>query len=222
MRRFLVTAGLLAAVAAPMQAQTPGTPVTSGQSSFYLSPYVGYMWFGALFKFPDGTEQTLDNGAEFGVQAGVSFSPNFSLIGNFGYNKSHFELENDEFGTGTDRRVSSDLAVMMYDANLQFRLPFIANQMGSWLAPVGQVGIGATKYTFDTDDVFSDGKTDIAFNLGLGADFQLMKAIGARVMIKDYITSLDWTDIGSVDFDDDVKNNVAHNWALTFGLNFGF
>ena len=221
MRKFLITAGLLAAVAVPMQAQTPGQPVTSGQSSFYLSPYVGYMWFGDLFEFPDGTEQTLDNGAQFGVQAGVSFSPNFSLIGNFGYNKSHFELEHPDFTT-PDNRQSSDLAVMLYDANLQFRLPFVANRMGSWLAPVGQVGIGGIKYTFDRDDVFSDGKTDIAFNLGIGADFQLMKAIGARVMIKDYITSLAWGDLDSVNFDDDVKDNVAHNWALTFGLNFGF
>lgn len=221
MRKLLVTAGLLAAVAAPMQAQVPGEPVTSGQSSFYLSPYVGYVWYGDLFKFADGTEQTLDNGAQYGVQAGVSFSPNFSLIGNFGWNKSHFELENDQFTT-PDNRQSSDLAVMLFDGNLQFRLPFIANRMGSWLAPVGQVGVGAIKYTFDRDDVFSKGKTDIAFNFGVGADFQLMKAIGARVMIKDYITSLAWENLDGVTFDDNVKDNVAHNWALTFGLNFGF
>lgn len=222
MRKFLVTAGLLTAIAAPMQAQAPGEPVTSGQSSFYLSPYVGYVWYGDLFKFADGTEQTLDNGAQYGVQAGVSFSPNVSLIGNVGYNKSNFELENDEFGTGTDRRQSADLSVFLYDANLQFRLPFIANRMGSWIAPVAQVGAGAIKYTFDQNDIFSDGKTDIAFNFGLGADFQLMKSLGARVMAKDYITSLAWSDIGNVDFDDNVKNNTAHNWALTFGLNFGF
>jgi hypothetical protein len=49
-----------------------------------------------------------------------------------------------------------------------------------------------------------------------------MKAIGARIMIKDYITSLAWSDIDAVDFNDDVDSNVAHNWALTFGLNFGF
>ena len=41
-------------------------------------------------------------------------------------------------------------------------------------------------------------------------------------MIKDYITSLAWGDLDSVTFDDDVEDNVAHNWALTFGLNFGF
>ncbi len=219
MRKFLVTAGLLAAVAAPMQAQTPGEAVTSGQASFYVSPYAGYMWFGDLFDFGNDAEYTNDDAALFGVQAGVSFSPNFSLIGNFGRVKTNFELQGNGVG---DQPLSDDLAVFFYDANLQFRVPFIANRMGSWLAPVGQIGVGAMKYTFDRDDVFSDGDTNVAFNFGLGADFQLMKAIGARIMIKDYITSLAWSDVGNVDFDDNVSDNVAHNWGLTFGLNFGF
>ena len=219
MRKFLVTAGLLAAIAAPMQAQTPGEPVTSGQSSFYVSPYAGYMWFGDLFDFGNDVELTTDNAALFGVQAGVSFSPNISLIGNFGRAKTNFELQSD---SDPDQRIDDDMAIFFYDANLQFRLPFIANRMGSWLAPVAQVGVGAMKYTFDTDDVASDGDTNVAFNFGIGADFQLMKAIGARIMIKDYITSLSWTDADNVDFTDEVRDNVAHNWGLTFGLNFGF
>jgi opacity protein-like surface antigen len=221
MRKLLLTAGLLAAVAAPMQAQTPGTPVTSGQASFYVSPYVGYIWYGDLFEFPNGTEYSNDNGVNYGVQAGFSFTPNFSLIGNFGYNKSNFTLENANT-TGGDIDASGDLGIFFYDANLQFRVPFIANRMGSWLAPVGQVGVGAMKYTFDTDDFNSDGDTNVAFNFGLGADFQLMKALGARVMVKDYITSLSWASPSDVDFTDDIEGNVAHNWALTFGLNFGF
>jgi opacity protein-like surface antigen len=218
MRKFLVTAGLLAAVAAPMQAQTPGEPVTSGQSSFYISPYAGYMWFGNLFEFPNDVDYTNEDGPQYGVQAGVSFSPNFSLIGNLGYNKTDFRLE----GGGVSTPQSGDLAIFFYDANLQFRLPFIASRTGSWLAPVGQVGVGAMKYTFDTDDINGEGDTNVAFNVGLGADFQLMKALGARIMVKDYITSLSWTDINAVDFNDEVKSNVAHNIALTFGLNFGF
>ncbi len=219
MRKFLVTAGLLAAVAAPMQAQTPGEAVTAGQSSFYVSPYVGYMWFGDLFEFGDDIEYTNDNGVFFGGQIGVSFSPNFSLIGNIARAKTNFELQPND---APNQRVSDDLAIFLYDANLQFRVPFIANRMGSWIAPVGQIGVGAMKYTFDTDDIASDGDTNVAFNFGLGADFQLMKAIGARIMIKDYITSLSWTNADNVDFTDDVEDNVAHNWGLTFGLNFGF
>ena len=219
MRKFLVTAGLLAVVAAPMQAQTPGEAVTSGQSSFYVSPYAGYMWFGDLFEFGNNVAYTNDNTGIFGVQAGVSFSPNFSLIGNFARAKSQFELQPTS-GPGTP--VSDKMAIFFYDANLQFRVPFIANRMGSWIAPIAQIGVGAMKYTFDTDDVTSDGNTNVAFNFALGGDFQLMKAIGARIMVKDYITSLAWTDVDNVDFTDRVDSNVAHNIALTFGLNFGF
>jgi hypothetical protein len=212
---------MLAAVAAPVQAQTPGTAVTAGHGSVYFSPYAGYTWYGDLFKLSDDTEYSLDASPVFGAQLGYSFSPNFSLIGNFSWSKTNFELERDAAGTAEDIRVSDDLAVMLYDANLQFRIPFLANRMGSWIAPVGQIGVGQIKYTFDRDDLFGDGDSDIAFNVGLGGDFQFMKTIGARIMVKDYITSLQWNNAGSVDFADNT-DNVAHNWALTFGLNFGF
>jgi len=220
MRKFLVTAGLLAAIAAPMQAQTPGEAVTSGQSSFYVSPYAGYVWFGDLFDFGNDVELSTDNGALFGVQAGVSFSPNISLIGNFGRAKTNFEIQSN---TDPDQRTDDDMAIFFYDANLQFRLPFISDMTRqSWIAPVGQLGVGAIKYTTDTDDFNSDGKTDVAFNVGLGADFQLMKTVGIRLMAKDYITNLGWVDASEVDFDDGVKGNTSHNFGLTVGLNFGF
>ena len=220
MRKFLVTAGMLAAIAGPLQAQA-GQPVTSGSGSVYFSPYAGYTWYGDLFKFNDQTEYSLDASPVYGAQLGYSFSPNFSLVGNFAWSKTNFEFERDEPAPTPDTRVSDDLAVMLYDANLQFRLPFLANRMGSWIAPVGQVGVGQIKYTFDRDDLFGEGDSDIAFNFGIGGDFQLMRTIGARIMIKDYITSLAWNNSGSVDFTDN-EDNVAHNWALTFGLNFGF
>jgi hypothetical protein len=220
MRKLLVIAGLLAAVAAPLQAQQPGEPVTSGRGSVVFSPYVGYAWFGDLAKFSDATEFSLDASPMYGAQLGFSFTPNIALVGNFGYSKTNFELEHDDFPG--DNRISDDLAMMFYDANLQFGLPFIANRMGSWIAPVAQVGVGGLKYTFDRDDVFGEGDTDIVFNFGIGGDFQITPVIGARVMVKDYITSMAWNNIRDVDFDDDVEDNVAHNWALTFGLKFGF
>jgi hypothetical protein len=211
---------MLAAIAGPIQAQA-GQPVTSGSGSVYFSPYVGYTWYGDLFKGDDQTELSLDASPVYGAQLGYSFSPNFSLVGNFGWSKTNFELERDAVDPDDDIRISDDLAVMLYDANLQFRLPFLANRMGSWIAPVAQLGVGGIKYTFDRDDAFGEGNNDIVFNVGLGGDFQLMRTLGARIMIKDYITSLEWDNSGTVDFNDN-ESNVAHNWALTFGLNFGF
>ena len=203
-------------MAAPLGAQGTGEPVTSGHGSFYFGPYVGYMIFGDFGEFSDGSESSLDNGISFGAQAGWSFTPNFSLLGNFGYNNSSFTIEPPGGGSV---QASGDVGIWMYDANLQLRLPF--GQSSGWIAPFAQVGAGAVKYTFDTDDFNSEGQTTVAFNFGLGGDFQFMERIGARILVKDYITSLNWNDIDEVEFADGVEN-TAHNWLISFGLNFGF
>jgi hypothetical protein len=222
MKRFLVSAALVAAAAVPAAAQTnePGTAVTSGHGSFYASPYVGYMIFGDLFEGRNGVELSNENAALFGGQVGYSFSPNVTLIGNLGYAKSSFTLEDTQAGGGS-QIVSDDIGVFLYDANLQFRVPFIANAVGSWIAPVAQIGAGAIKYSFDTDDLRGAGSTNVAFNFGIGADFQLMKSLGFRVMAKDYITSLNWDDDNVFDGDID-DGQTAHNWGITLGLNLGF
>ncbi len=216
MRKLLVGAAFATLIAAPLRAQGAGDPITSGSGSFYLGPYVGYMIFGDLADLPDGSEYSNDNGLSFGAQAGFSFSPNFTLLGNFAYNKSKFTIEPSGGGSFS---ASGDVGVWLYDANLQFRLPF-GQDMG-WIAPFAQLGAGAVKYTFDTDDFNSDGTTNVAFNLGLGGDFQFLERMGARVMVKDYITSLNWTDINEVDFSG-ADDDTSHNWLLSFGLNFGF
>jgi len=216
MRKLLVGAALATLIAAPVRAQGAGDPITAGSGSFYFGPYVGYMIFGDLADLPDGSEYSNDNGISFGAQAGWSFTPNFTLLGNLGYNKSEFTIEP---AGGGSTAASGDVGVWLYDGNLQFRLPF-AQDMG-WIAPFVQLGAGAVKYTFDTDDFNSDGTTNVAFNFGLGGDFQFLERVGARIMVKDYITSLNWTDINEVDFsggDDD----TSHNWLISFGLNFGF
>ena len=221
MKKFFVGAALVGATlaAAPASAQSAGEPVTSGHGSFYVSPYAGYMIFGNLFTFEDGTEYSNEDGGLYGVQAGFSFSPNLSLVGNLGYTKSKFVLENENESFAT----SGDLGIFLYDANLQFRIPFVTDMTrGSWIAPIFQAGVGAIKYTTDTDDLNSDGKTDVAFNVGIGTDFQFMKTVGVRLMLKDYITNLGWTDASEVDFDDNIEGNTAHNIGLTVGLNFGF
>ena len=216
MRKLLVGAALAAFAAAPLQAQQTGEPITSGHGSFYVGPYAGYMFFGQLWDFGDGTEYTHDNSPYYGVQAGFSFSPNISLLGNLAYSQSQFQIRSDD----QVFQESDDIGIFFYDANLQFRLPI--GMGGGWVAPFGQVGVGAMKYTFDTDDINSKGSTDIAFNVALGGDFQFMERIGLRVMVKDYITSIGWDDAGSVDFLDGAEGNVAHNIGLSLGLNIGF
>lgn len=215
MKRLIVGAALLASIAAPLQAQS-GQPVTSGRGSLYVGPYIGYMIFGDLFESNDGrTEYTNENGVLYGVQTGFSFSPNISLLGNLAYNKSKFQYETGNIATNA----SGDVGVFLYDAGLQFRLPF--EQRDSWIAPFLQVGAGAIRYTQDAERFNSKAQTDVQFNAGIGADFQWRESIGIRLMAKDYITSLNWSNDNNIGTDV-MKGQTANNWAISAGLNFGF
>jgi hypothetical protein len=78
------------------------------------------------------------------------------------------------------------------------------------------------RYTLDTDDITGQPRSsDIAFNVGLGADIGLARGVALRLMAKDYITSTKWNDVEELDFDDDAADNVAHNIGLTIGLRLG-
>ena len=75
MKKLFVGAALVAAVAAPLAAQS--SVVTGQPSVFSVTPYVGYMAYGDHFETPAGAEFTNDNAAIYGVQVGIDMSPNF-------------------------------------------------------------------------------------------------------------------------------------------------
>jgi opacity protein-like surface antigen len=213
MRRFVIGSALVGLLAVNANAQEM-SEARSG--SFFVGPYAGYMMFGDLFDFQGPTEQSVENSALFGAQAGINLSPSVALLGNLGYAKSAFTLEND--ATNSSQRISGDLGIFLYDASLQFRIPM----NNARISPLAQVGVGAIKYTLDTDDLFGESSSnDIAFNVGLGADIAIARGIALRFMAKDYITSLSWNDFEDVDFDDNAGENVAHNIGLTLGLQIG-
>lgn len=222
MHKFIVGAVALALAAAPLSAQGAGQPVTAGHGSFYVGPYAGYMIFGDLFEGNNNVEYSNENGGFYGAQAGFSISPNLSILGNFGYTKSKFTFENvpNPAGGTSTVNVSGDVGVWLYDADLQFRLPF--QQSNSWLAPFVQVGAGAIRWTNDYNNFNSDAaQTNVAFNVGVGTEWQWNQMVGVRLMAKDYITSLKWSNDARIG-QDVAKGQTAHNWALTAGLNFGF
>jgi hypothetical protein len=223
MKKFIVSASLalVAASAGIVGAQQtsggaePGSAVTAGHGSFYIGPYAGYMVFGEFDGGENGTAAlSFDNKPFYGVQAGYSFSPNLSLVGNVGYSKSVFQVK---YSDDVQSDFGEDVGLFFYDANLQFRLPFVANRVGSTIAPFAQVGAGAFRRTFDADDFRDAASTNVAFNAGVGMDFQIRKQIGIRLMAKDYITSFAFEE-GNISIDD----KIAHNFAFTAGLNFGF
>ncbi len=230
MNRFIVSFALVATAAATAGAQvttggetTPGDVVTRGHGSFYLQPYVGYLIGGELTNDP---QLTLEDKPLYGAQLGYSFSPNFSIVGNVAYSPTNFAYET-RTAAGANQPASNGVDLLVYDANLQFRLPFVANMVGSTIAPFGQAGVGAIKYSNDQGDELNDfkkGTTNVAFNAGLGVDFQIRKGIGVRVMAKDYITSLAYDDFRSTTttITGSDNNVISNNIALSAGLNFGF
>lgn len=197
-----------------------GDVVTAGHGSFYLEPYAGYIVYGNLANFQNGYDLSNKNGGIYGVQAGYSLSPNFSLVGNFAYNKSKFTFKGPT--DASDVNTSGDIGVFLYDGAIQARLPFLANSMGSSVAPFVQAGVGAIRYTTDANDISSSSETNVMFPVGAGLDFQVRPLIGIRLMARDYITSLAFDKFSDVDNAIRNDSKVSHNFAFTAGLNFGF
>lgn len=213
MRKFFVSAALVAAVAAPLQAQDG--VVTGHPSVFSIVPYAGYMVYGDHFKVT-GAEFSNDNSWIVGAQAGLDFSPNFSIVGNFGWSQTRWEFETED---GTDI-ASGDVGIWLYDANIQLKLPF-GTGPGSVMTPFLQAGIGAIKFSTDDNDFESEGQSNIAFNAGIGLDWQF-RGVGIRLMAKDYISSFSWDDIEDLDEGNAFSAETSHNFALTAGLKIGF
>jgi hypothetical protein len=204
----------------------PRSPGMARGSSAYVGPYVGYMKFGNFFKVTNDASFTANNRALYGVQAGVSFTPAITLLGNFAYSRTSFAISNyyqtAPAGTSSRDLTLQNVGVWLYDGDVQFRVPIVANLTGSWFAPLGQIGVGAARYTSDSSSIRSAGKNYVAFNYGLGGDFQFLRALGVRVMVKDYVTSFKWDRPSDVTASNISEKNIAHNIAFTAGLNLGF
>ena len=210
MRKLLVGA-LSVLMAAPLAAQEGSIGNPDKPSVFTLTPYAGYVIYGEHFELPGDVKYTNDNSWVVGAQAGFDLSRNFSLVGNFGWSKTNWEFEFD----GGAETSAGDVGIWLYDGNVQFRLPVTAGM--STFAPFVQAGVGAIKFSVDNNDIESDGATNIAYNVGLGADFSV-GGLGLRLMAKDYISSFAWDELEDTDIDD----KLSHNFALTAGLKFSF
>ena len=215
MKKFFVSAALVAAMAAPLAAQS--SVITGEPSVFSLTPYVGYVAFGDHFETANGAEFTNDNAAIYGAQLGIDIARNLSLVGNFGYSRTNWEFE---FGSGPGEQFAGDVGVWLYDGNLQLKFPVSAG--AGTFSPFAQAGVGAIKFTADRDDFNADGTSNVAFNAGLGADFSV-GALGLRLMVKDYISSFKWDDFESANDPNDLEDaGTSHNFAFTLGLKLGF
>lgn len=186
-----------------------------------LTPYAGYVWFGDLAEIPDFTDLSTKDNWIVGAQVGLRLGSTFALFGNVAHTRTDLRFVDES--AGFEVPASGELGYWLYDAGIELSFP-IGLGVGS-LAPFLQAGGGAVRYTAERDNFGSDSRTDVQFNFGGGLDVRA-GGIGLRLMLKDYVTSLDWRDFEA--FRDQVQDagidskRTAHNLALTAGLRLGF
>ena len=187
------------AIALPAAAQAPGSGTV-----LHVSPYVGYMLFGNYLKGPVGTTLSNAPGLLYGTQVGLSLSPNLSLIGNLGYTQSDIKVGIPILG-GLSVGHSS---MLIYDADLEYNF---GSASGAVLpvAPFVQAGLGAIRYDI-SESVLSTQSTNLAGNIGVGADVTLSRGLALRVLAKDYIGKFNFQDATGLGID---LGQTAHNFA---------
>ncbi len=207
--RSLVTSSAIASIAAasPALAQAPESGTV-----FHVTPYIGYMVFGDYLKGPVGTSLTNAPGLLYGAQAGLSLSPQLSLIGNLGYTNSDLQIGIPFLG-GVSVGSSS---MLIYDAGLEYNLG--STKIGSTpFSPFVQGGVGAITYNID-ETVLQTKATNFAANLGIGADVSIGSGMALRFLVKDYIGQFNFQDATGLG----LSGETAHNFALSAGLRFDF
>ena len=222
MKKYIVGTIAALAIAAPAAAQeTPESLASGRQSTFSITPYAGYMWFGDLAEYATGSDLTNDDSWIVGAQGKIRMTSRWSVVGNFAHSKTKFVVENAP--TGAEVPTTGDIGYWLMDAGLQYQLP-VAMRNGT-ISPFIQGGIGAVRYSAEADDIRSANNTDLAFNAGIGLDIE-SGPVGFQIMVKDYVTSLDWNefrDFTNQVADDDLdRSRIANNIALTAGLRINF
>lgn len=209
MRLSVLLAGAVAIIAAsaPLAAQAP-----SSGAVMQVTPYAGYMISGSFANGPLGTSVSNAPALMYGAQIGLKIAPNVSLVGNLAQSNSSIQVGVPILG-GLDVG-TSDLT--LYDADLQLDLPSSA-MAGMPLGLFFQAGAGGMHYSI-SESVVNTNATNVAGNVGVGADVTLGRGFGLRLMAKDYIGKFNFQDATGFS----VNGNVTHNWALSGGLRFDF
>ena len=200
-------------IALHAQSRAPARPVAvDGSTLFEVTPYAGYLIFGNYLTGPLGTSLTNAPAPIYGAQLGMKISPNVSLIGNLATASSDIRIGVPFLG-GIPVAKSS---VVLYDAGLQLDIP-VTSAYGATFSPFLQAGVGALRYDI-TESIVSTTATNLAGNIGGGADIAVGRGIGLRLMAKDYIGTFDFQEATSFD----VSAGTTHNLALSAGVRFSF
>ena len=181
-----------------------------------LTPYGGYMMFGDNFSVGAGSGASFASNNSFvaGAELGLNLGKSFSIVGNVAYSKPNWDI-----GNATAPATSVGASIWLFDGALRLRFPLAEDSdVGPRFVPFIQAGAGGIHYSLDNNPFGADGNTNFAFNAGAGADIRFARSFGIRLMAKDYVTSLSWSNTSNVD----LSSNTSNNWAFTLGLVLGY
>jgi hypothetical protein len=205
---------ILVPVASQAQSRSPGRvgSVAPASTLFDVTPYAGYMIFGDFLTGPLGTSLTNAPAPIYGAQVGMKIAPNVSLIGNLATSSSNINVGVPFLG-GVSVAQSS---LVLYDMGLQLDIP-VTSAYGATFSPFLQAGVGGMHYNI-TESIVSTTSTNLAGNVGVGADIALGKGMGLSLMAKDYIGKFDFQEATSFD----INSGTTHNFAISAGMRFSF
>jgi hypothetical protein len=208
-----VLLGLAVAVSfMPSLAQAQSRPAPPSATIFEVTPYAGYLISGDMLSGPLGTSVGPSPAPLVGAQIGMHIAPNVSIIGNLATGSSDITAGVPLIG-GVSLAQSR---VVLYDAGLQLDLP-MGSASGASFSPFLQAGVGAMRYDI-TESFLTTTSTNLAGNVGVGADISVGSGVGVRLMAKDYIGQFDAQQATSLN----VNTNTTQNYALSVGLRFSF
>jgi hypothetical protein len=201
---------LIAGAVAGLALTTPLAAQRSAGPSFGITPYAGYMKFGHLISGPFGTDLRNGGAAVYGAEATLGLTRSLALVGNVAYSKPDLQIGAPIIGGVSVGQGS----VLLYDAALRLRVPLTG---GLPISPFVQGGAGAVRQSFDLGPA-STHSTNVAYNVGAGADVGIAPRLGLQLMVKDYIGKFDAREAAGVNVD----TKTSHNIAVSAGLRLGF
>jgi hypothetical protein len=210
----LASASLLVPSLTHAQARTSrGAQAPAPASNlFEITPYVGYMVFGSYISGPLGSSITSAPAQIYGAQLGMKIAPNVSMIGNIASASSNLQVGLPYLG-GISIAQND---VLLYDAGLQLDIP-VTSAYGVAFSPFVEGGVGGIHNNI-TQSFVSTTATNLAGNVGVGADIALGSGVGLRLMAKDYIGKFNFQQATSFD----INGGTSQSFAFSAGARFSF
>ncbi len=109
-----------------------------------------------------------------------------------------------------------DAKTYLYDGGLQLSMAELARGNSS-LIPFIQAGVGGVHRQLSVVGI-TNKSTNLAWNVGAGADMEIVPGIGVRILVKDYIGKFDIREATGLD----VESRTMNDWGFSLGVNLSF